>query len=139
MTIASMRRTRSSVPAIDCTLGRSPATTSRELAHNASAGSVYASVPAQALSHMRSIQARAAPQLHPEHVLWGTVLTLLGLKWSPQQIAGILKRVWTQAPAMHVSHETIYRAIYAYPRGELRCQILASMRHGPRTLFPPRQ
>ena len=52
-----------------------------------------ASVPAQALSQTRRIQARAAPKLHPDHVLWGTVLTLLEWKWSPRQIAATLKRV----------------------------------------------
>ena len=53
----------------------------------------YASLPAQALSRSRRIQARPAAKLHPDHVLWGTVLTMLDWKWSPQQIAGVLKRI----------------------------------------------
>lgn len=33
-------------------------------------------------------------------------------------------------PVWHVSHETIYNAIYAYPRGELRKQLIAFLRQG---------
>ena len=136
MTIATMCLARSSVRAMARTLGRSAATISREIARNASAEGVYASMPAQSLSQTRRVQARAVPKLHPDHVLWSTVLTLLEWKWSPQQIAGILKRVWPQDPTMHVSHETIYTAIYAHPRGELRRQLIACLRHGRSTRMP---
>jgi IS30 family transposase len=50
---------------------------------------------------------------------------MLDWKWSPQQIAGVLKRVWPDDPTMHISHESIYTAIYAHPRGELRRQLIA--------------
>jgi transposase, IS30 family len=33
-------------------------------------------------------------------------------------------------PTQHVSHETIYTAIYAQPRGERRRQFIACVRHG---------
>jgi IS30 family transposase len=36
----------------------------------------------------------------------------------------------------HVSHETIYTAIYAQPRGELRRQLIACLRHGHSTRLP---
>ena len=32
--------------------------------------------------------------------------------------------------SQHVSHETIYNAIYAYPRGELKKQLIALLRQG---------
>ncbi len=136
MTIASMRLARSGVRAMARMPERSPATISRELSRNADAEGAYASLPAQALSQTRRVEARAAPKLHPEHVLWRTVLTILDWKWSPQQIAGILKRVWPEDPTMHVSHETIYTAIYAHPRGELRRQLIACLRHGRSTRTP---
>ena len=37
--------------------------------------------------------------------------------WSPEQIAGKLKRMYPDNSGKHVSHETIYAHIYAYPRG----------------------
>jgi IS30 family transposase len=39
-------------------------------------------------------------------------------------------------PERHVSHETIYTAIYAQPRGELRRQLIACLRHGRSTRLP---
>ena len=36
-------------------------------------------------------------------------------------------------PPHHVSHETIYTAIYAQPRGELRRLLIACLRHGHNT------
>jgi IS30 family transposase len=38
--------------------------------------------------------------------------------------------------AWHVSHESIYNAIYAYPRGELRRQLIALLRQGKSTRRP---
>ena len=133
MTIASLRQGRSTVRAIARALGRSPGTISRELARNVGSDGSYASLPAHTLSRARRIQARSAAKLHHDHVLWGTVLTMLDWKWSPQQIAGVLKRVWPDDPTMHVSHESIYTAIYAHPRGELRRQLIACLRHGRST------
>ncbi|AJT48730.1 transposase [Burkholderia thailandensis] len=49
-------------------------------------------------------------------------------QWSPQEIAGTLKRVFPDDPSLHVSHETIYNAIYAQPRGELRRELIACLR-----------
>ena len=67
---------------------------------------------------------------------WRVVLTTLDWKWSPQQIAGTLKRVFPNEPERHVSHETIYKAIYAQPRGELRRQLVACLRRGHSTRTP---
>ncbi|CAL8476988.1 protein of unknown function (plasmid) [Caballeronia sp. S22] len=36
-------------------------------------------------------------------------------------------------PTQHVSHQTIYTAIYAQPRGELGRQLIACLRHGHST------
>lgn len=40
--------------------------------------------------------------------------------YSPEPIAGTLALVHTDTPSLRVSHETIYTAISAMPRGELR-------------------
>jgi IS30 family transposase len=139
MTIASMRLTGSGVRAMPRTNGRLPATISHEIERNASAECVCASVPVQALSGTRRIQSRPAPKLHPDHVLSGTVNTLLYWKWSLHQIAGILERVWPEDPTMHVSHETISTSIYARPPGELRRQLIACPRPSRSTRMPRRR
>ncbi len=56
---------------------------------------------------------------------WPAVLPLLHQGWSPQQIAGRL-RFMPDAPS--ISHETIYAAIYAMPRGALRTELVRSLR-----------
>jgi len=133
MTIASMKQQGSSVRAMARTLGRSASSVSRELTRNTCSVVGYASAPAQSLSTSRREAARPCPKLHPQSMSWRVVLTLLEWKWSPQQISGTLKRMWPNDPTQHVSHETIYTAIYAHPRGELRRQLIACLRHGHST------
>jgi len=41
-------------------------------------------------------------------------------KLSPEQISQTLKKEYADEPLKWISHETIYRYIYAFPRGELR-------------------
>ena len=131
MTIASMKQQGSSVRAMARTLGRSASTVSRELTRNTCSVVGYASAPAQSLSTSRREAARPCPKLHPQSMSWRVVLTLLEWKWSPQQISGTLKRMWPNDPTQHVSHETIYTAIYAQPRGELRRQLIACLPQHP--------
>lgn len=57
--------------------------------------------------------------------LWPTVLPYLRKGWSPQQIAGRLRSM-PASPC--VSHETIYAAIYAMPRGALRTELVCLLR-----------
>lgn len=49
-------------------------------------------------------------------------------RWSPQQIAARLKRMHPDDPAQQVSHETIYAAIYAHPRGSLKKAMIEALR-----------
>src|SRR5271170_4739496 len=133
VTIASMKQQGSSIRAMARILGRPASTVSRELARNTCSAVGYASAPAQSLSTSRREAARPCPKLHPQSVSWRVVLTLLEWKWSPQQISGTLKRMSPNDPTQHVSHETIYTAIYAQPRGELRRQLIACLRHGHST------
>jgi IS30 family transposase len=48
----------------------------------------------------------------------------------PEQIAGRLKKDCPERPEQHVSHETIYTAIYAHPKGELRREQAPLLRLG---------
>jgi IS30 family transposase len=60
--------------------------------------------------------------------LWARVRELLGRRWSPQEIARTLRRQHPDEPEWHVSHETIYTAIYAAPRGAFRRELVALLR-----------
>ena len=111
ITLASLHQQGWSIRAM---LGRSPSALSRELRRNrCEAG--YASQPAQRACEQRRIAARPLVKLHSDGALWRVVCDLLSWRWSPQQIAATLRRMHPDDPAWHVSHETIYNAIYAYP------------------------
>ena len=136
MTIASMKLQGASTRAIARVLARPASTVSRELRRNSCAEPGYASDTATALQARRRRTARPMAKLDVSSVTWGVVLTLLSWKWSPQQIAATLRRVYPDEPQRHVSHETIYTAIYAQPRGELRRQLIACLRQGRSTRLP---
>ena len=61
---------------------------------------------------------------------WRVVLSGLSVGWSPQQIAGRVKLETkpNTDSSLHVSHETIYSAIYAIPRGALRTELVKQLR-----------
>ena len=136
MVIASMKLQGASTRAIARVLARSPSTISRELQRNSCPEAGYTSEAALALHATRRKAARPARKLDPRSITWSAVLTMLSWKWSPQQIAATLRRVFPQEPERHVSHETIYTAIYAHPRGELRRQLIALLRQGRSTRKP---
>jgi IS30 family transposase len=50
--------------------------------------------------------------------------------WSPVQIAARLRIEFPGDPMMHVSHETIYQALYVQGRGELRRELARCLRAG---------
>jgi transposase, IS30 family len=136
MTIASMKQQGCSVRAMARTLQRSASTVSRELERNTAVGTSYGSPVAQQACKARQQAARPCAKLDVHSAAWRVVLTLLDWKWSPQQIAATLRRTFPNEPARHVSHETIYTAIYAQPRGELRRQLIACLRQGRSTRLP---
>jgi transposase, IS30 family len=136
ITLASMKQQGLSLRAMARSLSRSPTSVMRELRRNTLEGLPYGSHTAQAACEARRAAARPAGKLDFDGVGWATVRTLLDWKWSPQQIAATLKRVFPDEPHRHVSHETIYTAIYAQPRGELRRQLVACLRHGRGTRLP---
>lgn len=134
--IAGLRLQGLGVRGIARAIDRSAATVSRELRRNAAPAVGYSSDTAQAAHAARRAAARRPRKLDTRGVAWSVVLTLLNWRWSPQQIAATLKRVFPDEPQRHVSHETIYTAIYAQPRGELRRQLIACLRQGKSTRMP---
>ncbi len=135
VTLASLLQQGHSLRSIAKVLGRSPSSLSREVARNGGMAG-YASQPARQAAVVRRSRARPLPKLHGDGVLWGVVSHLLGWLWSPRQIARTLRRMWPNNPDMHVSHETIYNAIYAHPKGELRKLLVACLRQANNTRRP---
>ena len=66
----------------------------------------------------------------------GLSRTIVRDRHSPQQISGILGRMQPGDPTLQVSHETIYTALYAMPRGELRTELIACLRQARKSRRP---
>ena len=56
------------------------------------------------------------------------MISLVHRRGSPEQIAQRLQHMKPDDPSARVSHETIYAAIYAQPRGGLRAAMVAALR-----------
>jgi IS30 family transposase len=56
------------------------------------------------------------------------VSSKLRLNWSPEQIAGWLKRLHPEDEAYYVSHETIYRSLFVQARGVLKKELVQHLR-----------
>lgn len=112
----------------------SPSTISREIARSGGkADGWYLAIKGQrARKRSRSDAGLARRKLGPDtsSLAWQHVLSGLRVGWSPQQIAGRLKANSPagSAPSYAVSHETIYCAIYAMPRGTLRTELVTLLR-----------
>jgi IS30 family transposase len=61
-------------------------------------------------------------------MLANIVASKLQLQWSPEQIAGWLKRTYASNEDCQVSHETIYRSLYIQARGALKKELLEHLR-----------
>jgi IS30 family transposase len=60
--------------------------------------------------------------------LCAAVAGQLAVDWSPQQIAGWLRRTYPDNPEMQVSHETIYLSLFVQSRGVLKKSLLTHLR-----------
>ena len=126
--------------AIAATLGRPRSCITRELARNGwkapsakrsigrpSLAGGYSSSRANQRARSLSRKSRNKPKLLFGSALWHKVMDGLQSGLSPEQVAGTLKRM--NEPE-RVCHETIYQAIYAMPKGELRTEMIALLRFG---------
>jgi IS30 family transposase len=126
---ASLRRSRSTVFREIQRNGWRPAPLPRGRGRPLVAGG-YRAEDAQRRARRCSAKPRVERRLQPGSPLWSLVLAYLKAGYSPEQIAGTLALVHAETPSLRVSHETIYTAIYAMPRGELRAQVIDWLRFG---------
>jgi IS30 family transposase len=117
-----------SLRAIAIGLGRSPSTVSREVAANGGLRR-YRAAPADRQAWARATRPKAC-KLAENPLLRGIVEEKLQRRWSPQQIAGWLQRIYSNRPEMQVSHESIYRTLYVQSRGALRKELTRYLRTG---------
>jgi len=97
-------------------LGRSPSTVSRELRRNVCDGGRYRAATAHVRAYERATRPKPA-RLATNLRLRAIVEDDLARRYSPEQIAGRLRRQFPDEPEMWVSPETIYQSLYVQSRG----------------------
>ena len=118
--------TGQSVRSVATRLGRAPSTISREIMRNGGRECYRASQADQA-AWDRGYRPKTC-RLAENRTLAHIVADKLQLLWSPEQIAGWLKRAYPYDEAFQVSHETIYRSLFIQARGALKKELLQHLR-----------
>ena len=99
-------------------LQRPASTISREIARHG--GRIcYRAVDADGRAWRRAERPKPC-RLAQEATFCARVTAKLQLDWSPEQIAGWLRREYPGDARMHICHETIYRTLYVQARGALQ-------------------
>ena len=111
---------------IAMSLGRAPSTVSREINRNGGRRRYRANRADQAAWDRAHRPKRC--KLVENRALARIVAKKLKQLWSPEQIAGWLKRAYPNDENYQVSHETIYRSLYIQARGALKKELLQHLR-----------
>jgi IS30 family transposase len=107
-------------------LGHSPSTVSREISRNGGYDR-YRAAQADEKAWVRARRPKRC-KLANSPGLRQAVARKLRLNWSPEQIAGWLKRAHPEDEFYRVSHETIYRSLFVQARGVLKKELLHHLR-----------
>lgn len=102
-------------------LGRWPSTVSREIQRNGGVEG-YRSTSAEQRAREQARRPKAYKLAQPTR-LQRVVAKQLSQYWSPEQIAGWLRREYPDDTSMHISHETIYRSLFIQTRGVLKAEL----------------
>ena len=110
-------------------LHRPASTICRELARGRQEDNLYCPHAARLVYDVRRGRCRRKRKLVEGSDLYRFVHgKLVHLHWSPEQIAQRLRFMTPDNSSAHVSHETIYAAIYAQPRGGLKAAMIEALR-----------
>lgn len=115
-----------SIRSIAKQLGRAPSTISREIKRNGG-HECYRATQADRAAWDRGCRPKTC-KLVANRTLAQLVADKLQQQWSPEQIAGWLKRTYSDDEYFQVSHETIYRSLFIQARGALKKELLAHLR-----------
>ncbi len=107
-------------------LGRPTSTVSREVGRHGGRRRYRAGV-ADAVTWDRAQRPQLC-RLAQHATLRARVAEKLEIDWSPQQIAGWLKRTYPKDADMQVSHETIYLSLFVQSRGVLKRALIRHLR-----------
>lgn len=115
---------------IAANLGRDPSTVSREILRNSytSYAYRYRASRAQSTANRKARLRHKGRKLDANERLKQFVFEHLDKRWTPEQIAKRLKKLYPMDMNMHISHESIYSYLYLWPRGELRKIVLKCLR-----------
>jgi IS30 family transposase len=114
---------------------RSASTVSREINRNGGSDK-YRAVDAEDQAWVRALRPKLC-KLTGNTFLQRVISNKLIILWSPEQIAGWLKRTYPREEANQVSHETIYRSLFVQARGVLKKELLQYLR-SKRTMRRPK-
>jgi len=115
-----------SMRAIARDICRSASTVSREIDRNGGYDQ-YRAVAAESQAWVRALRPKPC-KLAGNTFLQCVISNKLTLHWSPEQIAGWLKRTHPNKECNQVSHETSYRSLFVQARGVLKKELLQYLR-----------
>ncbi|ARA75349.1 IS30 family transposase [Pectobacterium brasiliense] len=120
--------TKISIRAIANKLSRAPSTISREIKRHGGAKQYRAS-KADTAAWENALRPKPC-KLIERPTLCKIIAEKMHQDWSPEQIAGWLKRCYPDNQEMHVSHETIYKTLFIQTRGALKKELQQCLRSG---------
>ena len=115
-----------SIRSVAAQIGRSPFTVSREIRRNGGYA-CYQAAQADEAAWQRALRPKQCKLAGRPHLV-GVITVKLQQQWSPEQIAGWLKRQYPDDERYHVSQETIYKSLFIQTRGVLKKELLACLR-----------
>ena len=115
-----------SIRSIAALLQRAVSTVSREIKRNGGVR-LYRAVKADKRAWAEALRPKSC-KLLLDAKLRKAVIIKLKRYWSPEQIAGWLKRSYPGQEDMHISHETIYKTLYVQARGALKKVLIQYLR-----------
>jgi IS30 family transposase len=115
-----------SMRSIAVQLGRAPSSISREIKRNGGQ-ECYRASQAEESAWDRGRRPKTC-KLAQNRALARIVAGKLQRRWSPQQVAGWLKRTYPDDTSRQVSPETIYRSLFIQARGALKKELVEHLR-----------